>query len=153
MRSSYLSGVVILALAGLTGAEAPHPQALILTSQENGTEPQDTFPCSGTIYGYLTLPQPEIGHHTLESIWTGPQGRTVQHSRDELNLPPPGRRTAAVWLRFTKEGGRLWNPVSVQDAGDEDRAPYDGSWKMEVRWDDRTVARSVFQIHCQTSSL
>ena len=146
------AGILALAgLAGLAGAEVPHPQALVLTSQENGTEPQGTFNCSGTIHGYLTFPQAEIGKHILEGIWTGPNGRVVQHSRDELNYIPPGSRTAEVWLRFTKEGGRLWNPVSVQDPGDEDRALYDGPWKMEVRWDDRTIARSTFQIHCAAS--
>jgi len=151
MLLRYLLSIGILLLAGLAGAEVPQPQVLVLTAQENGTESQDTFSCSGTIYGYLTLPQAEIGHHILEGIWTGPQGRTIQHSRDEINYPPPGHRTAAVWLQFTKEGRRLWNPVSVQDPGDEDRALYDGSWKIEVRWDDRMVARSTFQIRCLAS--
>ena len=137
-----------LLLAGWVMAEIPHPPPLILTSQENGTEPQDTFSCSGTIYGYMTLPQAQSGKHTIEGIWVGPQGTVVQHSRDEINFPPPGRRTAAVWLRFTKEG-RIWNPLSVQNSSDQDRLLYDGPWKIEVRWDDRTFARSTFKIHCQ----
>lgn len=138
----------ILALAGIARAEIPHPPVLLLTSMENGMEPQDAFSCSGTIHAYLTLRQAEIGSHVLEGIWVGPDGRVVQHSRDELNFPPPGYRTVSVWLAFTKEGRRLWNPVSVQDPGDEDRALYDGSWKIEVRWDDRTLARSVFKVQC-----
>jgi hypothetical protein len=148
MSINYLLGVGALALAGLAQAEIPRPPALILTSHESGTEPEGTFSCSGTIHGYVIFPKASIGKHVLEGIWTGPKGTIIQHSRDELNFSPPGSRIAEIWLRFTKEGGRLWNPISVQDPGDEDRALYDGSWKIEVRWDGRTYTQSVFQIHC-----
>jgi hypothetical protein len=148
MRFRFVLSIGVLALAGLAQAEIPHPPALILTSQENGTEAENTFSCSGTIHGYVTLSKAAIGKHVLEGIWTGPKGTIIQHTRDELNFSPPGSRITEIWLRFTKEGGRLWNPISVQDPGDEDRALYDGSWTIEVRWDDRAFARSVFQIHC-----
>jgi hypothetical protein len=147
MPIRYLLAVGVLALAGLAQAEIPGPPPLILTSQENGTVAEDTFSCSGTIHGYVTLPKAAIGKHDLEGIWTGPKGTVIQHSHDEVNYAPPGSRIAEIWLRFTKEGW-VWNPLSVQDQGDEDRALYDGAWKLEVRWDNRPFARSVFQIHC-----
>jgi len=147
MRKIYLIGVVLLSLIGLSHAEIPQPRVLLLTAQDNGMEPQDTFTCSGTIHGYLTFPQKVIGKHMLESIWTGPKGVIVQHARNEVNYPSPGRQTTDVWLRFTPEG-LLWNPLSVQDAGDADRAVYDGSWKIQVLWDGRTLTQSHFQVHC-----
>jgi len=143
-----LWSIVFFVLAGWADAEIPHPPPLILTSQENGTEPQDAFSCSGTIYGYVTLPQAQTGKHTIEGIWIGPQETVIQHSRAEIEYPPPGQRTAAVWLRFTKEG-TVWNPFAIQNSADRDRLLYDGPWKMEVRWDNQTFARSNFKIHCQ----
>ena len=138
----------ILLLTGWARAEIPQPSLLMLTSQENGTVPQDTFPCSGKIYGYLTFPHTQTGKHTLEGIWIGPKGNIVQHSQDQVDYPPPGSRTAAVWLEFTKEG-TIWNPLSIQNSADQDHLLYDGKWKIEVRWDDQEFARSNFQIHCQ----
>jgi hypothetical protein len=130
-------------------AEIPQPPVLLLTAQENGTEPQNTFPCSGLIYGYVTLPQKARGQHILEGIWTGPKGTIVQHSRDEVRFPDLGSRAADVWLRFTDEGGHLWNPLSVSAPADENGLAYDGAWKVEVRWDERTIARSDFTIQCR----
>jgi hypothetical protein len=141
-----------LVLAGLAVAEVPHPQVLVLTSQENGTVPEDTFSCSGTIYGYLTFPQTQIGKHVLEGIWTGPKGQVIQQSRNEVDYASPGSRTAFVWLSFSKEGRSLWNPLSIQHAGDEDWLLYDGKWEIEVRWDDHSLAHSAFQVHCPNSN-
>ncbi len=110
--------------------------------------PKIFSPAPGQFFGYVTLPQTETGKHTIEGIWTGPKGTVVQHSRDDVNYPQAGGRTAAVWLRFTKEG-TIWNPLSVQNPDDQDHLEYDGPWKIEIRWDDRTFARAQFQIHCQ----
>ena len=147
-RAAAILCGIPLALACVAVAEIPHPPVLLLTSQDNGMAPEDTFSCSGTIHGFLTLRQPQVGSHLLEAIWTGPSGRVIEHSRDELTYPAPGGRTAAVRLEFIKEGKRIWNPVSVQDPGDEDRALYDGSWRVEVRWDHQTLARSTFEVRC-----
>ena len=134
--------VMILALALGTST-------CLLTAQDNGTEPQDTFPCTGPIHGYVTLPSKVTGKHVLEGIWTGPKNTVVRHSRDELTFPANGSRCAEVWLRFSEKGGHLWNPLSVEASGDEEGAAYNGLWKVEVRWDDRTIARSDFTIQCR----
>ena len=147
MKFMGFLGPVMLMAVGVIDAEIPRPPPLLLTSVENGTEPQDKFDCSGTIHGYVVLSQAFSGPHTLEGIWIGPHGTVVRHSRDELVFAAPGQRTAEVWLRFTKEG-YLWNPLSVQSLEDEDRAAYDGSWKVNILWDGIEVAQSRFQMHC-----
>src|SRR5258708_5447897 len=103
MRSRILLILTSLALSSAAHAEIPHPPPLLLTSEDNGIEAQESFTCSGIIHGYLTLPHAAIGKHTLEAIWIGPKGQVIQHSRDEINFAPPGRRTAMVWLKFSSE--------------------------------------------------
>jgi hypothetical protein len=148
-RIALLLILGVLSQAAPVRAGIPPSPVFLLTSQDNGTLAQTTFPCSGPIHGYVTLPQESSGKHVLEGVWVGPKGTVVRHSRDELTFSDSGSRTAEVWLRFTKEGGHLWNPVSVQAPGDEDRQLYDGPWKLEVRWDDRTIVRSDFTIQCR----
>ena len=149
MRLRIVLCIGVLSQAGLARAEVPQPPILMLTSQDNGTVSQSTFPCSGPIHGYVTLPQEASGKHILEGVWIGPKGTVARHSRDELTFSDSGSRTAEVWLRFTKEGGHLWNPAAVEAPGDEDRQIYDGPWGIEVRWDGRTIARSTFTIQCR----
>lgn len=153
MVQTFLAWITLAALSGLAFAETPQPQHFILTSHENGFDSESVFACSGSIHGYLTFPKSEMGKHVLEGIWIGPKGLVVQHSRDDVNYPPPGHRTAAIWLQFTKEGGHIWNPLSVQAPEDSDRMAYDGPWKVKVRWDDQEVAQSEFQVHCSKEAL
>ncbi len=148
MRSLLLFILSFMMLSVAARGEIPHPPALLLTSQENGIDPEDSFSCSGIIHGYLTLPQAAIGEHVLEAIWIGPKGQVIQHSRDEINFVPPGRRTATVWLKFSSEPGGIWNPFTIQKPSDLDHVAYDGAWKIEVRWDERLFAQSAFQVHC-----
>ena len=147
VRSMVLLFFVILSQAGLVRAEIPQPPVLLLTAKDNGTESQSTFACSGPIHGYITLPEKAVGKHILEGIWTGPHGKVIQHSRNEVIFPASGRRTAEIWLQFTQEH-LFRNPFSVQDPGDADRALYDGTWNVVLRWDDRLIAQSAFQIRC-----
>ncbi len=130
-------------------ADIPRPPVLLLTAQENGTQPENTFRCSGPIHGYVTLPQRVSGKHVLEGIWTGPKGNVVRHSQDEIDFPAPGSRTAVVWFRFENEQGSFFNPLSLNTAADEDGLVYNGPWKVEVRWDHQTIAQSEFKVQCR----
>lgn len=132
----------------LSAIQIPQPPPLLLTSQENGTDPQDNFSCSNVIYGYLTLPKEEVGQHIVEAIWIGPRGTIVQHSRDEVDFLLPGRRTASVWLKFPPDERSLWNPFSIQNPPDSNHLAYDGLWKVEVRWDNQVFTRSAFKVQC-----
>ena len=146
-RITFVLWIQALCWSPVARSDIPQPPILLLTAQDNGTEPQTTFSCTTPIHGYITLPKKTTGRHVLEAIWTGPQHTVVQHSRDDVTLPEAGRRSVNVWLQFTKEG-ILRNPFSVQDSGDTDRRAYDGNWVVEIMWDHQTLARSDFQIHC-----
>lgn len=148
----FLLPYAMLFLASVCWSDTPQPQTFMLTSQENGVEPETSFSCSSTIHGYLTLPHPQTGLHHLDGIWIGPHGTVVRHSHDDLNFATPAR-TASIWLQFSKEGGSFWNPLSLQSADDEARLRFDGPWKVEVRWDDRVVAQSAFQVHCNKENV
>jgi hypothetical protein len=148
MRSRILFLMVFFTLSAVARAEIPGPPLLLLTAQDNGTDPQDAFACSGIIHGYLTFPKTVVGKHVLEAIWTGPHGKVVQHSRDEINYAPPGHRTATIWLKFSQEDGGIWNPFAIQKPTDLDHAAYDGPWTLEVRWDEKPFTQSAFQVHC-----
>jgi hypothetical protein len=147
IRRLVLSGIGILALGGRAAAEIPQPQAMVLTSRENGTEPQTSFACSGKVFAYLTFPKAQTGKHVMEGIWVGPHGDVVRQSRDEVDFPPPGRRTAVLWLEFGKAGS-IWDPTSFGGPDDADRRAYDGRWEIQVRWDDHEFARKPFTVSC-----
>lgn len=147
IRLRILSGIGILALGIRAAADIPQPPAVLLTSQENGTVPQTAFACSGTIYVYLTFPQAQRGKHTLEGIWVGPQGDVVRRSRVEVDIPPPGRRTAVLWLEFDKPGS-MWDAFSLHGPGEANREAYGGRWEVQVRWDEREFTRSKFSVDC-----
>jgi hypothetical protein len=129
-----------------------HPRALglllsaavVLTAQENGTIPQTEFFCSGMIHGYIRLPKQEAGKHLLEGLWTLPNGKIIQHSRNAVDFPPPGRSTAYVWLKFPER-----STLSLNPSADQERLSYNGEWKLDVRWDEKPLLQSTFSVTCQ----
>lgn len=147
-RRRIVAGIGYFMMGSVGTCETPHSQAVMLTSHENGTEPQSGFPCAGTIYAYITFPEAEIGKHELEGIWTGPQGISVRRSLDEIDFPPPGKRTAVLWLEFPHEDP-LWDPLSLRGPDEADRRAYDGEWRVQIRWDGQDFARSDFTVRCQ----
>ncbi len=145
MRRTPLLIGWLIATVFFVRAEIPKPPVLVLTSLENGTEPQDAFSCSGKIHGYLVLPTTAIGKHVLEGIWTKPDGTVASHSRSSLDFPAPGRSTAYVWFAFPE---RSLLPGVMDPAQDQERLSYSGQWRVDVRWDDQTLRQSTFTVHC-----
>jgi hypothetical protein len=107
--------------------------------------PQDTFSCSGTIHGYLVLPKTAVGKHTLEGVWTKPNGNIASHSSSELDFAPPGRSTAYVWFAFPE---RSMLPGAMDPTQDQERLSYNGQWRLDVRWDDQPLLQSTFTVRC-----
>lgn len=134
-------GVVLQAAAPERVAS---PAKLVLTSIENGTEPQSEFYCSGKIHGYIRLPERIVGPHVLEGTWVLPNGKPAAESRTRVDYPPTGRSTAYIWFEFP--GGGLLD--GIQPDADAQRQQYPGLWRVEVRWDDQLVLRSSFTVLC-----
>lgn len=147
VRRLLLAGIGLLALAVRAPAETPQPRAMVLTSKVNGTEPETVFPCAGTIYAQLTFPATETGKHALEGIWVGPDGKVLRHSRDPVEFPSQGGRTALLWFQFS-DGGSMWDPLSLRGAGEGARRAYEGRWQVRALWDGRTFTQSEFTVHC-----
>src|SRR5882672_9992203 len=97
---------------------------LVLTSEENGTVPQENYECDGRIHGYLRLPERAAGTHVLESRWISPTGRVAADSLNPVTFDPPGRSTAYVWFSFPERRGpfRLFDSKS-----DEAKLSYNGT--------------------------
>ena len=153
MQIRQCIGLAAMLCAGAFGssayAEIPHPPMIVLTSDMNSTQPEETFGCAQTIYAFLTFPKPYSGRHTLEGVWFGPQGDVVQHSMEQVVGPATGQRTAYIWMTFSNSNSGMWHPFSVGDPQDSNRATYDGKWHVEVRWDDQTFTRASFDVKCQ----
>ena len=131
--------------AAILANAANKPASLVLTSVENGLKSQSEFVCSGKIHGYIRLPRKYEGKHLLEGLWTAPTGKMIDHSRTQVDFPPPGRSTAYVWLAFpTRAALGTLNPEA-----DKERLSYNGPWQVEVRWDEQLLVRSSFTVHCQ----
>jgi hypothetical protein len=124
----------------------PQPRAFVLTAQENGLDPQDSFSCSGTIHGYITFPKAEIGQHVLEGTWILPNGKVLEETEIPIDFPPPGRQIASLWLTFRPPSARIFGGVNPQ--ADEERLAYNGRWRLEVRWDNQWLLSKNFNVRC-----
>ena len=134
----------ILVGRGAVWAKDSPAASIVLTAQENGTQAQTDFVCTGKIHGYVRLPKPQSGPHLLEGLWSLPSGRVLLHSRNTVDFPPPGRSTAYVWLAFPERTAFQLTP-----AADQERLSYNGPWQLDVRWDQRPLLHSTFTVHCQ----
>jgi hypothetical protein len=150
MRNRHLALPVICAALSLwipsnaQALQSPEAVKLVLTSEENGLENQSEFYCSGRIHGYLRLPGPVSGKHTLEGVWTAADGKVIDHSHVAIDFPPPGESMAYIWLEFPSKSflGNL-NPT-----GDLERLSYNGTWQVEAKLDDQTLLTRKFSVHC-----
>jgi len=138
----------VLLLSTLTGlSQAQSVTKLVLTSQADGLEPETSFSCNGSIYGYLTLAESATGKHEMEGIWIMPSGKEKEHSKSTVDFGAEPSRTAQLWLGFQPETpglsalmGSIPKPVS--------EPLYDGQWRLVVLWDHQILAKTSFQVKC-----
>jgi hypothetical protein len=136
MRTTALASLVTYFSFGIA--------SLVLTSQENGLENQTEFYCTGKIHGYIRLPGPISGKHTLEGVWTGADGKVKDQGRSTIDFPAPGESTAYIWLEFPSKGFL----GSLNPSGDLERLSYNGTWQVEARLDDKPLLSRKFTVHC-----
>lgn len=135
----------LLILVSLIPVASWSEPALVLTAQENGTEPQSSFHCVGKIHGYLRLGKSQVGSHELYSRWISPAGKTVAESQVPLTFDPPGRSTAYIWFSFPDRSSLLRGP---DPALDTELLTYNGSWRVEVSWDQKPLLQSSLLVRC-----
>jgi len=138
----YIISVPVLSASD---PDTPARAKLVLTSKENSVEPETEFFCSGKIHGYIRLPERAEGPHLLEGNWILPNGKLEASSRIRVDFPAPGRSTAYIWFGFPERGG-LQN--SLNPEADAERLQYPGTWRVEVRWDQRMIISSTFTVTC-----
>ena len=125
------------------GASVTAP-SIVLTSVENGVEPQDNFECHGTIHGYIRLARSQTATHILESHWISPRGKLIAEHRSDVAFDTP-RSTAYVWLAFPEAPSLIGSPDPELDS---DRLTFNGRWHLEVIWDKQPLLKKEFSVHC-----
>lgn len=141
-----VAAAALVCVLAAEGGHAAIPATLLLTAQENSVLPQDEFSCNGTIHGYVIFPEKAVHHHLLEGIWTRPDGKIAAESKIPINFPPPGRRTAYVWLMFQPRSPGLLGGIDTSE--DQNRLAYNGRWQVEIRWDQKPLLRKNFVVAC-----
>jgi hypothetical protein len=118
---------------------------LLLTTTPNGSQGTSEFSCSDTVNGLVVLPERVVGFHSVEAYWSR-NGEVVEHSQVPLQLPPPGSRTAHIWLRFDdKQGGLL---EGLLGDGTDTAGMVSGDWKVSVHWNGKPLVESEFKVKC-----
>jgi hypothetical protein len=141
-RAVFNTGFAALLLQAANPAAAAG--RLVLTSMQNGTEPQSSFQCAGRVHGYLRLPARFTGVHQLEGVWTLPNGQVIERSRIPLDFGAEGGSTAYLWLDFPSRsfvGG-------INPDADRERLSYNGPWKVKVLWDEKFLLEENFLVQC-----
>lgn len=123
------------------GAPQRTQTKLVLSQKPFALESDPDFVCDGTVNGFLTLPQPVVGRHTIEGIWIRPDGTVQEHSQAPLEFSPPGRQTAKLWLSFSSGG-------ILSSTGDEDTSGFNGDWTVLVKWDNQELIQEKFKVKC-----
>ena len=137
-------GVLLTPIHTSAKSMTPH---IIITSQENGIVSENEFRCDGTIHIYITFPEAIEGKHLLEGVLKDSKGTPLEHTRVNLNYPPPGRRTATLWLQFDTKSDGLLGSVRSGDIKSKPNT-YNGMWELEILFDGDVVGRSRFQVGC-----
>jgi hypothetical protein len=90
-----------------------------------------------------------VGKHQLEGIWIKPDGQISEHSKIPVEFPAPGRQTAYVWFQFQDKSDGLLGSVRERDSGQpQANNPFNGQWRLQVRWDDRPLIQKDFKVKC-----
>ena len=120
---------------------------LVMTSKADGLEPETSFSCNGSIYGYLTLAEAATGKHELEGIWIMPNGHVIEHSHSIIDYGAEPASTAQLWLQFQPEARGL-SALAGSVAADVREPDYVGQWHIEVLWDHQFLSKTSFQVRC-----
>ena len=126
-----------------TGAQA---YKLTLTKSQADGKPAALFSCYGdTVYAWLQLPQKATGKHLLEGFWYNPNGVIQERTEVPLDLSPAGVQKVGLWLKFHVERPDIIDAVLPSfDINEE----FEGTWKVDVFWDNKKVATSAFTVTC-----
>src|SRR5882672_10190011 len=124
------------------------PANLILTTKDYALASDESFSCFGFINGFLTLPNRETGHHTMQTRWIMPNGTVKENVNISLDFDPPGRQTAHIWLQFREKGDGFLGSLSSLSGPSDGTSPYNGIWQVEVKWDDKPAVQSNFRVRC-----
>ncbi len=142
-RVPLLLGLVLL-MGTILQAQAPETK-LVLTARYNGLESDESFSCAGKIHGYLTMPTKLFGEHTIEGIWYRPNGQIQERSKNFLKFDARGERTAYIWIGFGDRGEGLFSSTEKRP---EDADTFTGSWRVQVKLDDKPLVEQSFKMKC-----
>ena len=130
--------------AGALAADAEFLSTkLTLTHDDRPLRSAELLFCEQRVQAFLTLPEPLIGSHRLESLWARPDGKVAARAMIPLHYPAPGRRSAQLWLDAMPNGSGdgLLGPAV-------DRSLLHGRWSLELRLDGAPLITQSFSMQC-----
>jgi hypothetical protein len=139
--AAVIAAVISLASARPVAASAA---SIVLTPKEHGSDLSEATSCSGRLHGYIRLPAPAEGTHTLQSRWISPTGTPAVVSRNTVDWRPP-RSTAYVWMDFPE---RPALQVGLDPELEQSLISYNGQWRLDVLWDDKPLLSRAFRVQC-----
>jgi len=146
--SARIAPLSVFLLSILTGlSQAQSLTKLVMTSRVDALEPETSFSCNGSIYGYLTLADATTGKHELEGIWIMPSGHVAEHSHSTIDFGAEAASTAQLWLQF-QPASRGLSALAGSVAAEVREPDYAGQWHLEVRWDHQLLTKTSFQVRC-----
>ncbi|MGA2090656.1 MAG: hypothetical protein ABSH12_04255 [Endomicrobiales bacterium] len=142
IRWLQIFSLLVLLSPCITADVSPYdkkqPYVVMLVNNQDSTIPTSRFSGTDTVYACLQLPQKSTGKHLLEGLWYKPDGDIQEHTKVPVDLSPAGAQKVMMWLKF-------YIKTNITRLIPNE---FEGTWKLDVFWDNNKVATSTFTVTC-----